>query len=146
MTIKTTFCGIEAVVGVTGLPARRILELVDCGDYLWVWNVSNAAGGRRELRFWSPEINDPAATGHLSLDEVLARVLPQKRPAIRQWELEGLLQMQTATLITLRDELEAREENGRVYIPRPALEKFFRARWCGQFSLRSGRQTNLALK
>jgi hypothetical protein len=135
--IRTTFCDIETVSCVTGLSTDRIYELVDFGYYLWVWNVSGGVGVRRELRFWSREINDHASAAGLTFDDVLKTVIPRRshvpgqRDGIQNWEFGHLLRLSKPCLCRLRKELGIRGRNHRLFITQANIEKFFRRRWAG---------------
>jgi len=135
--IKSTFCDIETVSCVLGLSVDRIYELVESGRYLWVWNVTAGASGRRELRFWAREINDPAAVSNFTLDTVIEAAVPRRNHirgqynGLRNWEFRQLLRLSKPALHNLRRELCIRGRRRHLFVPRAKLERFFRRRWLG---------------
>lgn len=135
--IRTTFCGVDTVSCVVGLSVARIYDLVESGRFLWVWNVSSGVGARRELRFWSREINDPASVAGLTLDAVIKSVIPDRnhvpgqRNGLHNWEFRHLLRLSKPTACELRQELGIRGAIRHLFIPRPRIEQFFRRRWIG---------------
>lgn len=135
--IRTTFCDIETVSCVTGLSKDRIYELVDSGYYLWVWNVSGGIGVRRELRFWSREINNHGSTAKLTFDAVLKAVIPRRshipgqRDGIQNWEFGHLFRLSKPSLSRMRKELGIRGRLRNLFISRAYIERFLRRRWAG---------------
>lgn len=142
--IKTTFCGIDTVCCVLGLTVAQVYNKVECGDFLWVWNVSSGKTNKRELRFWSREINSPAAVARLTLDDVLKVVIPDRRrvPGQRDglfnWEFRHLLRLSKASLSKIRKELGIKNpaRGRKLFIARGAVEQFFRRRWMGNIGIR----------
>ena len=104
--------------------------------YRWVFNVASDQNVKRELRFWSREVSDPRGTRSLQLEEVIRAMVPRRDVVpgqfcgLRNWEVGDLLRVSRAVLLELREELQARPHNGGIYVPRAALEDFFRRRWC----------------
>lgn len=145
--IKTTFCGIETVSCVTGLPVERLYELVESGHYLWVWNISLGIGSRRELRFWCREINHPAAVLNFTLNSAISGILPRRakedgrQGGLYNWEFRHLLRISRATMSGLRAELGVAGIEREFMIPRDSIENFLRRRWLGNILIR-----NCALK
>lgn len=141
--IKSIFCGVETVSCVTGLPVDELYELVESGNYLWVWNVSTGEGARRELRFWCREINHPATVLNLTLNGAIAAIIPRRvhlagqQNGLYYWELRDLLRISKSTIKGLRDELDPIGLEGNLMIPRANLEIFFRRRWLGNILIRN---------
>ncbi len=141
--LKSTFCSIETVSCVTGLPVDRLYELVDSGNYLWVWNVSTGVGSRRELRFWCREINNPATVINLSLDAAITAIIPRRvhlagqQNGLFNWEFRQLLRISKSTLSGLRHELGVTGTERDLFIPRASIETFFRRRWLGNILIRN---------
>jgi hypothetical protein len=141
--IKSSFCGIETVSCVTGVAVDELYELVECGNYLWVWNVSAGVGARRELRFWCREINSPATVLNLTLNAAITAILPRRaRDAGRQdglyyWEFRNFLRISKSTLKGLRQELTPSGPEGNLFVPLTSLEDFFRRRWLGNILIRN---------
>jgi hypothetical protein len=139
--IRTTFCGIDTVSCVVGRSVPQVYDLVESGRFLWVWNVSSGAGARRELRFWSREINDPASVANFTLDAVIKSVIPNRqrlpgqRDGLHNWEFRHLLRLSKPTTCELRNELGIRGTTRHLFIPRTRLEQFFRRRWLGNIDV-----------
>lgn len=140
--IQSCFCGIETVSCVTGVPVEELYELVESGQYLWVWNVSTGIGARRELRFWCREINHPATILNLTLNATISAIIPRRGRERRQdglyyWELRDLLRISKSTLKGLRPELAPIGAERDLFITLPSLEIFFRRRWLGNILIRN---------
>jgi hypothetical protein len=140
--IRTAFCGIDTVSCVVGRSVPQVYDLVESGRFLWVWNVSSGVGARRERRFWSREINDPASVANFTLDTVIKSVLPDRshlpgqRNGLHNWEFRHLLRLSKPTVCELRKELGIRGTIRHLFIPRTRLEQFFRKRWIGNIHYR----------
>ena len=141
--IKSSFCGVETVSCVTGLPVDDLYELVESGNYLWVWNVSVGEGSRRELRFWCREINHPSTVLNLTLNGAIFGIIPRRarlegrHGGLYYWELRNLLRLSKSTLKGMRPELDPVGSEGNLLIPLPNLQKFFRRRWLGNILIRN---------
>jgi hypothetical protein len=142
--IKSTFCGIDTVSCVAGLSVEQVYDRVESGNFLWVWNVSSGAGGKRELRFWSREINDPASVANFDLDAVIKTVVPNRThihgqgDGLHNWEFRHLLRLSKSSLCELRKELGIKGNIRGLFVPRANIEKFFRRRWLGNITIRTG--------
>jgi hypothetical protein len=118
-------------------PIRTVYDRADGGDqsgvgYQWVWNVAaNPAGKIRNLRFWRVEIGDPKAVARMSLDEVIAEILPPGRREFPAGTVCQFLQLRAPTLALLRGELDGEIRRNSGFFPRAGLVKFFTARWLG---------------
>jgi hypothetical protein len=136
--VKTAFCGIETVSCLAGVSLEHVYEMVERGRYLWVWNVSTGIGSKRELRFWSREINDPASARKLKLDAVIQAAVPYRAhvsgqyDGLRAWEFRHLLRLSKPTLHLMREELGICGTARNLFIPRANIEQFFRRRWLGK--------------
>jgi hypothetical protein len=130
----------DAVATHRGVSLEAIYDQVDGGfgdeSFLWVFNIASDLNAKRELRFWSREINAPESTRSLDLEDVIKAIVPRRDAlpgqfcGMRNWEVGDLLRVSRPMLLDLRVELEAVPHNGGIYVPRAALEKFFRRRWC----------------
>jgi len=135
--IKSAFCGVETVSCVTGLSIEHVYEMIEHGRLIWVWNTSIGAGARRELRFWSREINDPASVVSFKLDAVIHAAVPFRshvsgqHDGLRAWEFRHLLRLSKPTLTGLREELGISGTGRNLFIPRAGIEQFLRRRWIG---------------
>jgi hypothetical protein len=140
--IRTTFCGIDTVSCVVGRSVPQVYDLVESGHFLWVWNVSSGVGARRELRFWSREINEPASVANLTLDAVIKSVIPNRthvpgqRNGLHNWEFRHLLRLSKPSACELRKELGICGTTRHLFIPRSRVEQFFRRRWLGNIDCR----------
>ena len=128
----------EVVATMRGISRDSVYELVDGADdangaFMWVFDVGTSVS--RELRFWARELREPVAVRNFSLEEVIGQLVPRRDLVPGQfcglpnWQVGELLRVSKGTLINLRPELNAEARSGGIYIPRPALEDFFRRRW-----------------
>ncbi len=131
----------EVVATMRGVAREAVYDLVDgVGNngesFIWVFNVCARPNRERELRFWSRELNQPAAVRGLLLEEVIRQIVPRRDVVPGQfcglpnWQVRDLLRVSRRTLLDLRSELGSVPHNGGMYVPRVALESFFRRRWC----------------
>src|SRR5262249_46491445 len=140
--VKSAFCGIETVSCVTGMSIEHVYEMVERGRYLWVWNVSSGIGSKRELRFWSREINNRSAVRKLTLDAVIQAAVPYRAnvsgqfDGLRAWEFRHLLRLSKPTLHLMREELAMCGKTRHLFIPRANIEQFFLRRWLGKIRKR----------
>ena len=149
--VKSAFCGIETVSCVAGVSIDHVYEMVERGRYLWVWNVSSGIGSKRELRFWSREINESVSVRKLKLDAVIQGAIPYRAhvsgqyDGLRAWEFRHLLRLSKPTLHAMREELGICGTARNLFIPRARIEEFFRRRWLGKIlsaKRRSSRRKN----
>jgi hypothetical protein len=140
-TIRSTFCGIDTVSCILGLQVDQVYDRVESGDYLWVWNISTGAGVKRELRFWSREINDPASVVNHTLDSAIKAIIPSRAhipgqgDGLHNWEVRHLLRLSKSTISELRKEFDVKGTARDIFVPRASLEKFLRRRWLGNINL-----------
>jgi hypothetical protein len=143
IAIKSIFCGVDTVSCVGGFSVDQVYERVESGTFLWVWNVSSGTGDKRELRFWSREINDPASVTNLTLDAVIKFIIPNRahvpgqRDGLHNWEFRHLLRLSKSSLSDLRKELGVKGTIRNLFIPRENIEHFFQRRWLGHVYMRS---------
>jgi hypothetical protein len=127
---RTALVDTKFVRAARGVDTDKVFTWVDCGQLLWVWNVtSNLDRRKRDLRFWSKEISKPNETAALSLDQVIQNILPPGRSEYPSGELTLLLQVSRPHLAQLRKEISGAPRTGPV--PRAGLEGFLRRRWIG---------------
>jgi hypothetical protein len=139
-TGRADFVPLTTVAGVVLLiekPVQTVYHRSDGRDqsgigYQFVWNVAtNPQGRMRNLRFWVRVIKEPQAVARLTLDEVIAEILPQSRREFPAGTVCQMLQLRDVTLAQLRGELGGfLRRNSGVY-PRDGLANFFRRRWLG---------------
>ena len=137
--VRSAFCDIETVACIAGLPIEHVYEMVERGRFLWVWNVSSRiASKKRELRFWSCEINDRSSVRKLKLDAVIQAAVPYRShvsgqfDGLRTWEFRHLLRLSKPTLHLMREELGICGTARSLFIPRANIEQFFTRRWLGK--------------
>lgn len=136
--VKSAFCGIETVSCIAGVSIEHVYEMVERGRFLWVWNVSTGIGSKRELRFWSREINDPRSVRELKLDAVIQVAVPYRAhvsgqfDGLRAWEFRHLFRLSKPTLHLMREELGICGTPRNLFIPRANIEQFFLRRWLGK--------------
>ena len=142
-----------------GWSAAKLFDLTDGGTLLekgfaWVFNLANdPADGRRDLRFWFPEIlaradADTSRHGKYSnweIDWVVAKILPAKRRNFHAGEVDQIFQIRHNTRRALLD--SAGMSEGRNFYSRAMLAEFLTARWLGAVWSRKkeeGGMTNLS--
>jgi len=124
------------------LSVAQVFDLVDGGTLLehgltWVFDLSQrgADGRRRDLRFWRPELlaycaqETVAKYADWKLEQVLVRILPEKRTHFHAGEVDKLLQLRPRTRIDLHRELAGSLQSGRHLYHRHDLAAFLRRRW-----------------
>ena len=105
------------------------------GSLLWIFNVSTRESGDRELRFWSTELANPLAVQCLTIDQVVARVvparvaLPGQFPGLSFWQAGDLLRVSRASLLELRPHLAPEDHRGCLYVRAETLRNFLKRRW-----------------
>ncbi len=119
-----------------GITSDRVSALVDLGELRWVFDISCSSQSVpaprcriRELRFWVLELADPSAVAGLTIDEVVARILPVSRKFFPTGEVVQLFLISRPHLGRMRRELGLRIEAGRM--ERNPLAEFLRKRWTG---------------
>jgi hypothetical protein len=133
---------IDVAAAALGWGADKLFDLVDGGSLLergfaWVFNLANdAEGGRRDLRFWFPEIQARAKGNDrqysfYEIEWVIVRILPEKRVNFHAGEVDQMFQIRPRTRIDLHDEICGRLDGGRNFYSRKALAEFLRRRWLG---------------
>ena len=137
----------EVVATMRGISREAVYALADGANfeiplssgpstYQWVFNVAANPTRERELRFWTRELNQPAAVSAMTLDDVVRQIVPRRELlpgqfcGLRNWEVGELLRLHKSSLLSLRRELQAVPRAGGIYIPRASLENFLRRRWC----------------
>lgn len=118
-----------------GRGIRRIEQMVDSGDLLWVFDLA-ATGRRRQLRFWQAELlakagGDGQAFNRLALADVVAQILPPRKQTYQAGELDQIFQIRHNTRLDLNGELHGTLAEGRNFYRRADLENFLSGRWIG---------------
>jgi len=127
---RTVLVNVEALRAALGVDADTIYAKVDCGEFRWVWDVSNGGGDVRELRFWVRELTAPETVAALDLPEVIASVLGTERQRWQGVELAQLFLISRPQVKRLHDagELPGDIVSGKLWVKRSAVEKFLNAR------------------
>ena len=123
---------IERAMEALCLPYEAVVEAVEAGAILWVWDIAQARS-RRELRFWLGELLMP---GNRSME--LFQVLRCLDPGDPEFPLHPLA---VADLLAVRattvyrfirtGTIEAVSADSGLRIPRYALHRFLTDRWIG---------------
>jgi hypothetical protein len=106
---------------------------VDSGRYRWVFNVATNRSETpvRELRFWVDEVIAPEPVSHLQLDDVITRILPEKRSRFRGAEIAQMLLVSPQTMARHMDQMGGVAEVNTTWIAREAFTRWLRSRWIG---------------
>jgi hypothetical protein len=125
---------IERAMEALCIPHEAVLEAVEAGELLWVWDIAQARS-RRELRFWLGELLMP---GGRNRDMGLYHVLRCLDPGDLEFQLHPLavadiLAVRATTVYRyIRSGLiEAVSTDSGLRIPRYALYRFLTDRWIG---------------
>jgi hypothetical protein len=131
--IPNALVPVAVVRSVRGMSAEAVVQSAESGALRWVWDVSSGQGQIMALRFWSQELNDPAATARLDLPEVIARILGARRQTWRGTELAQLLIVSRPQIHRLhkRRFITGNIANHTLLVSRAALETFLTTRWLG---------------
>lgn len=116
----------------------QVLAMVDDGQLLHVFDFASRGSLRRELRFTTEELVNSKAVANLSLNQLLAQLLPN-RTRFRSGELTQMLSLSFQHLHTLKfsGDLPARTEPsnspaGRVtWVQSEDIRRFLADRWLG---------------
>ena len=119
------------------LRGESVLELVDSGGLLWVWDLARKGSYRRELRFWLGELltrSTHQPFPHLAPAEAIAKVVGH--PYDLQLSTRTVADTLQSTRRMVHDWLDARELTGapgratdpRQYVLRASLVEFLTRR------------------
>lgn len=98
----------------------------------WVFNFSKyRCRGRRELRFWTTELQEWPAPSARTLDAVIADILPRGGAHYHAGEVDHLFQIRPRTRIDMHNELSASVKHGSHRYRRDELAAFLKRRWLG---------------
>ena len=87
---------LDATEAVLRMDTEGVLELVETGALMWVFDFARAGARCRSLLFWHVEVAAVAAgkSGEAwRLQEVLDEILPTQRPAVLSTECDRLFQI-----------------------------------------------------
>ena len=140
---RTVFLDVNGVRAARGISTARVNELVESGELLWAWNIGRQAGetGSRTLRFWAPCVLNPQAVAALGIENVIDRILPPSRHNFNGSELCQAFLISRQTVQRIGRALGGVVSNRLLYVERPALVDFLKARWIAADSVYTGRKT-----
>lgn len=127
---KTVFVDINTLRISHGIRGDKVKEFVESGDLLWVFDLGQHS--LRNLRFWLPEILNPAAVTNLKLEEVISKILPVSRPTINGSEIGHWFLVDRSTVKQIGAKCRGTVTNKRfLTVPRDSLAGYLRRRWIG---------------
>ncbi len=128
---RVSLLTLSTVRALRGCVTDKIKREVDSGKFLWVFDFSlskNAPDSRSHaLRFWVTDVADREMARNLSVDEVIARILPPARPSFHPGELCLRFSINRVTLFRMR----RRWGCGCGSVKRKPLVAFLKSRWLG---------------
>jgi hypothetical protein len=84
---RRTLVPIEAAMVLLDRQQEAVLDLIESGKLAPAWNIAICPNGQREIRVWRDSLlalKGMAPVEKLSLDAVIARVLPLRMPGVKQ--------------------------------------------------------------
>jgi len=133
---------VDVAAWLTGQSVTTLFDRADGASLtepalMWVFDFSNGEALRRDLRFWVIELECPMertqqAIHGFTLDQVIARILPEKRMNFAAGEVDALFQIRHNTRRELFD--SAGTTAGRNFYSRTELATFLHERWLGHCS------------
>jgi len=142
-TWRPVLVDVNRAMEATGYGMETVIEMVDAGELLWVWDVGlmrqpicagRVAPVRRELRFWLGELLAPEAQRGRTLDEVIEMVLGKRASSeLRRVTVKDvlLLRPQQVMRLVMAGELSPRVDGHPCWVTRASVEGFLRRRWVG---------------
>jgi hypothetical protein len=129
---RTVLVKVDSVMDTRGVSADKIFEMADGDGLQWVWNVAvNPKSKIRDLRFWAREVIAPEMTRGLSLEQVIAFILGDRK-IFHAGDVCQLLRVRRPTLRSLRKMLGGKlQSRGGALFPRAGLFEFLKLRWIG---------------
>ena len=97
----------------------------------WVFNLATDPKGKiRDLRFFAPEISKPESIQDISLDQVIATILPPTVTNFHSGRVQETLVISRPTLMELRSQLggELQTDVRSCFFARASLVAFLKAR------------------
>ena len=122
--------------------ARQVYDFVDGesvseAGLLWVFNLArNLRDGKRDLRFWIPELK-ARAEGQArkyhqqDIQWIIAQILPVNRQTFNAGDVDQLFQIRHDTRLAYGAELPGKLIAGRNAYQMPTIGKFLERRWLG---------------
>jgi excisionase family DNA binding protein len=124
---------IERAMEALYLPYEAVVEAVEAGALLWVWDIAQTRS-RRELRFWLGELLMPRHHRDMELPQVL-RLLDPGDPEfpLHPLAVADILAIRVTTVYRFirTGTIEAVSTDSGLRIPRYALHRFLTDRWIG---------------
>jgi hypothetical protein len=78
------FVTLRTVTAHLGVEQEKVDQMVQEGEFLWVWNFSqNENGRKRDLRFGVWGLMNPEAARKLTLDQMINRLFPLTKENVR---------------------------------------------------------------
>lgn len=117
--------------------SETVLEWIDDGRLLWVWDIALPSGSRRTLRFWLVELLGEDVR-RLSREQAIDRVIGCADANLTSYQVEQILFVRRSSVhraVSL-GELNGRVVKGKVLITRESLVRFLGRRVA---CLRTGR-------
>jgi hypothetical protein len=115
------------------LESSTIMEMIESGALLWVWDLSAKDSIRPEIRFWFGELLQPKLCRRRSLGAVLEMVVGHgTQHNLRASTVSNILLITRQTVHNLCDSgaLRGHLEDHTLWIQRQSLIDFLRARLC----------------
>ncbi len=128
----------DTAMATLGLSRETVLGMVDDGSLRWVFDVSlrreagPAAAPRRELRFWTRELDPAGALAGLSLPLAIDLIVGRElMPELRATTVRDILclQPQQVQRLVHAGELRGRRDGHPCWIERASVVDFLRRRW-----------------
>jgi len=132
---RAMLVSLGVVRAVTGWHATQVFAAVDGTgpnrrSLIWVFNFASHPTAPRKLRFWTRELESPEETRMLGVEEVIGRILPERRLQFSSGEVLRMFELDRPTLLRLRRPMGGRLDGARnCHFPRAAVAAFLRARW-----------------
>lgn len=118
----------------TGKRREAVLDMVDSGELLWVWDMSaDYRGDRRVLRFWLREMTDQISRT-LSLAEVVSVIVGHAyAPALRRVTVSEMLMLRRCQVLRFvrLGALRRRPDRHPGWVERDSLIECLKQRWVG---------------
>jgi hypothetical protein len=127
---RTVLVPTDVVRAVLGVDTEAVVEKVDAGELMWVFNVS-AKSNIRELRFWVRELQSPEC-GRLSSEEAVQRILGDRRQRWCGTQIQQLLMISRPSVMRWHraGDLPGEKVGRTFWTTRTALEQFLTSRLC----------------
>jgi hypothetical protein len=104
---------------------ETVLEWIESGTLLWVWDIALPTGTRRALRFWLAELLG-GQVQRFSTSQAIERVIGCAAPELTGYQVEQILFVRRNSVhrAVALGELEGRVVKGKALITRASLVRF----------------------